>query len=125
MKTILAILAALVVLFAGGCALVLLLGTVTGDPASLSFALIPGGVAALNVLLLMGLYGKGPPRRWAFYLLALVDAAAVLILGGIWVSVSGQAPDTAIIAVPVIGALILKAVLTIVMAGGLPAPPSP
>lgn len=125
MKIILAILAALVVLFAGGCALVLLLGTATGDPASLSFALIPGGVAALNVLLLMGLYGKGTPKRWAFYLLALADVVAVLILVGVWASVAGQAPDTAIIAVPVIGALILKAVLTIVMARRLPGPTPP
>ena len=124
MKIILAIFCGLMVLFAGGCALILLAeGSTSGGIAGTApLALIPGAVAVLNVLVLLALYGKGAPRRWPFYVLSAVDVVAALALGAVWASVSAQAPDTAVIAVPLIGALLLKAVLTVRVARGLGGP---
>ncbi len=121
MKVILAIFCVLVVLFAGGCALLLFAETAAygGDSTTLAFALIPGGIAVLNVLVLMVMFGKAEPRRWPFYLLAAVDAVAALALGALWASVASQMPDTAVIAVPLIGMFLLKAVLTLRVARGL------
>lgn len=125
MKAILAIFSGLVILFAGGCALLLFTETAAygGDSSTFAAALIPGGIAVLNVLVLMVMFGKAEPRRWPFYLLAAVDFLAALALGALWASVSGQMPDTAVIAVPLIGVLLLKAVLTLRVArrlGGAP-----
>ncbi|MFN4143727.1 hypothetical protein [Aestuariivirga sp.] len=125
MKIVLAIFCGLMVLFAGGCALLLMGdGAFSGSGGSVPFALIPGGIAALNVLVLVGLFGKSPPQRWAFYLLAGVDVAAALILALIWASLASQMADVIVIALPLIGALVLKAVLTFVMARRLPRGPA-
>ena len=74
MKIILAIFCGLMVLFAGGCALILVSGSgYNGMFQSLPMAVIPGGIAALNVLVLLALFGARKPQGWAFYVLAVVD----------------------------------------------------
>ena len=119
MKTILGIICGLVVLFAGGCAIVLLVSQVT-DSGAAALALIPGAIAALNVLILMALYGKSTPQRWAFYVLAALDVAGAVIMGMFWNSFSFQVGDIWTIAVPVMAVLLLKAVLTVLVARQLP-----
>lgn len=120
MKTILAILCALVVLFAGGCALLLVFSEFTGTSGAFLFALIPGAIAALNVLVLMGLYGKGKPQPVAFYILAGLDLVAALLAGIFWSSISFQVSDIWTIAAPVMAVLLVKAVLTVLVARRLP-----
>lgn len=123
MKVILAIFCGLVVLFAGGCALMFLAGGVYGNGGEVPFALIPGSVAVLNLLVLLGMYGKKEPQIWAFYVLAGVDVLAAIVMAIFWVSVSSQISDIAILAIPVIAVLLLKAVLTVKVARKLPLQP--
>ena len=124
MKVILGIFCALMVLFAGGCAVILLYEmSYGGGGETAALALIPAAIAVLNVLVLIPLFGSSPPRRWAFYLLAAVDVAAALVMGAIWASVASQMPDTAVLAVPVIGVLLLKAWLTVQVVRRTPEPP--
>ena len=123
MKTVLAIMCALMVLFAGGSALALLSADfVSGGYA---FALIAGLVALLNVLLLVALYGKSPPARWAFYVLAGLDVLAAILMAIFWSSISFQVGDIWTIAAPVIAVLLVKAVLTLLVAQKLPAGGNP
>lgn len=121
MKIILAIFCGLMVLFAGGCALILIAdGSYSSGSGSVALAVVPGGVAALNVLMLLGMFGKKEPQRWAFYVLAGVDVLAALALAALWASLAPQMADIAIIAVPLIGLFLLKAVLTLRVVRGLP-----
>jgi hypothetical protein len=123
MKIILGIICGLVVLFAGGCAIVLVLAEAT-DSGAAALAVIPGGIAALNVLVLMALFGKSQPQRWAFYVLAGLDVLAAIIMVIFWLSIASQVNDIWTLAVPVIGVLVLKAVLTVKVARKLPPPPA-
>ena len=121
MKIILAIFCGLMVLFAGGCALILIAdGSYSSGSGSVALAVVPGGVAALNVLMLLGMFGKKEPQRWAFYVLAGVDVLAALALAALWASLAPQMADIAIIALPLIGLFLLKAVLTLRVVRGLP-----
>ena len=124
MKIILGIMCGLVVLFAGGCAVILVIAQAT-DSGAAALALIPGGVAALNVLVLLALFGKQQPQRWAFYTLAALDVVAAIIMAIFWSSISFQVSDIWTLAVPVIGVLLLKAVLTVLVARKLPAAGNP
>ena len=119
MKIILGIMCGLVVLFAGGCAVVLLISQMTDSGAAV-LALIPGAIAALNVLVLLALFGKNRPQRWAFYLLAGLDVLAAILMAVFWSSISFQVNDIWTLAVPVIGVLLVKAVLTVLVARKLP-----
>ena len=123
MKIILGIICGLVVLFAGGCAVMLVVAQVT-DSGAAALALIPGGIAALNVLVLMALFGKSQPQRWAFYVLAGLDVLAAIIMAIFWSSIASQVNDIWTLAVPVIGVLVLKAGLTVLVARKLPPPPA-
>lgn len=124
MKVILGIFCALVVLFAGGCAVILLVdGGFQGGTGSVALALIPGAVAVLNILVLVGMLGKSSPQRWAFYVLAGVDILAALAMGALWASLASQMADIIVIALPVIAILLLKAWLTVKVVNTLP--PSP
>ena len=123
MKIILGIICGLVVLFAGGCAIMLVVAQAT-DSGAAALALIPGGIAALNVLVLMALFGKSQPQRWAFHVLAGLDVLAVIIMAIFWSSIASQVNDIWTLAVPVIGVLVLKAVLTVLVARKLPPPPA-
>jgi hypothetical protein len=122
MKIILGIICGLVVLFAGGCAIMLVVAQAT-DSGAAALALIPGGIAALNVLVLMALFGKSQPQRWAFYVLAALDVVAAGIMAIFWSSISDQVSDFWAIAAPAIAVLLLKAVLTVLVAQKLPSPP--
>ena len=124
MKVILAIFCALMVLFAGGCAVILMAdGGYSSGGGTVAMAALPGGVAALNVLMLLGMFGKKEPQRWAFYVMAGVDLLAVLALGALWASVASQMADIAVIALPLIALLLLKAWLSIKVVNDLPKPP--
>ena len=122
MKIILGIICGLVVLFAGGCAVMLVVAQAT-DSGAAALALIPGGIAALNVLVLMALFGKSQPQRWAFHVLAGLDVLAAIIMAIFWKSISFQVGDIWTIAAPVIVVLLLKAVLTVLVAQKRPSPP--
>ena len=67
MRFLLIMLCGLMVLFAGGCAL-LAVG-VGGAP----FAVIPGGIAALNLLVILAAWGRRKPDVLAFAALAILD----------------------------------------------------
>ena len=124
MKVILAIFCALMVLFAGGCALILMAdGSYSSGGGTVAMAALPGGVAALNVLMLLGMFSKKEPQRWAFYVMAGVDLLAVLALGALWASVASQMADIVVIALPLIALLLLKAWLSIKVVNDLPKPP--
>lgn len=120
MKIILGIICGLVVLFAGGCAVLLLVSQISDSGAAV-LALIPGSIAVLNVLVLMALFGRSRPQRWAFYVLAGLDVIGVIVMTIFWSSISFQVSDIWTIAVPVIGVLLVKAVLTVLVARQLPA----
>ena len=119
MKIILGIMCGLVVLFAGGCAVILLISQMTDSGAAV-LALIPAGIAALNVLILLALFGKSQPQRWAFYVLAGLDVLAAIVMAIFWSSISFQVSDIWTIAAPVVAVLLLKAVLTVLVARKLP-----
>lgn len=119
MKIILGIMCGLVVLFAGGCAVILLVSQMTDSGAAI-LALIPGAIAALNVLVLLALFGRQRPQRWAFYLLAGLDVLGAIVMAIFWSSISFQVNDIWTLAVPVIGVLLVKAVLTVLVARKLP-----
>jgi hypothetical protein len=83
MKLILALMCGLVILFSGGCAL-LLFGFAAGSstPGANTWAwlgLLPAAVAVLNLLIIIGLYGWGITWRPAFYILGIID---ILIAAG-------------------------------------------
>jgi hypothetical protein len=121
MKIILAIFCALMVLFAGGCALILIAdGSYSSGGGSVALSVVPGSVAALNVLMLMGMFGSKEPQRWAFYVLAGVDVLAALAMLALAFSVAGQMGDIFVLAIPVIALLLLKAWLTLRVVGKLP-----
>ena len=120
MKIILGIICGLVVLFAGGCAIMLAFSSISDGSGMILFALIPGGIAVLNVLVLMALFGTSQPQGWAFYVLAGLDVVAALVLAIFWNSISFQVNDFWAIAVPVIAVLLVKAVLTVSVARQLP-----
>ena len=113
MKIILAIFCGLMVLFAGGCALILIAdGSYSSGSGSVALSVVPGGVAALNVLMLLGMFGKKEPQRWAFYTLAGVDVLAAALLLVLSLSLAGQMGDIFVLTIPLIGVLLLKAWLT-------------
>jgi hypothetical protein len=123
MKIILAIFCGLMVLFAGGCAVILIAdGSYSSGSGSVALAVVPGSVAALNVVMLLGMFGKKEPQRWAFYLLAGADVLAALALAVLWASLAPQMADIAVIALPLIGLFLLKAVLTVLMVRRLEGP---
>lgn len=85
MKILLTILCGLMVLFAGGCALLLVGGSGFGGMfQSVPFALIPGGIAVLNLAVLGAMWGIAKPSRAVFITLMVLDALVVLIVLVTW-----------------------------------------
>ncbi len=114
MKILLAILCGLMALFAGGCALMFLTGAgYNGMFQSIPGAIIPGGIAALNVLVLIALFGTSNRRRWPFYVLAALDVIVVLGLFAMWAGYGFQHRETNMLGILVCGAFTLKAALTL------------
>jgi hypothetical protein len=105
MKILLAVLCAIMVLFSGGC--VVMLG---GNVGPLS--LIPLGVAILNGLVLAVIFGWAKAAPAAFYTLVVLDAIVVL---GVGVSLVGfGSGDVSILPLGILlmGGFALKGVLT-------------
>lgn len=117
MRVILIILCGLMVLFAGGCALLFLAGSgFNGMFRSVPGGNIPGVIAALNVLVLLALFGFAKPQRWAFYILAVLDVLVVLVLGALWLSYGFRDQEVNVLGTVVCGAFALKAFLTFSLA---------
>jgi hypothetical protein len=117
MKIILGVFCALMVLFAGGCALLLVSGAgYNGMFQSLPFAAIPGAIAALNVLVLVALFGRARPNAWAFHTLAILDLVAVAVLALMWSGVGLKDSEINVIGIILIGGLAVKALLTFIAA---------
>lgn len=115
MKILLALMCGLMALFAGGCAVILFAGAgYDGIFQSMPFALVAGGIAALNVLVLVALFGSSKLRRWPFYVLAGLDAFVVLDLVIVWVSLMPRDKDLITLLIAGGGVFALKAVLTII-----------
>ncbi len=113
MKIILGIFCVLMALFAGGCALILFSGSgYNGMFQSLPMATIPGGIAALNVLVLVALFGRAKPQAWAFHALVVIDVAAIAILALVWASLGFQDSGVNVFGAVLIGLIGIKAVLT-------------
>ena len=121
MKIILAILCALVVLFAGGCAVMLLYDGVTGTSGAFAVAIIPAVIAVLNAMALLAILGKEGPRRPVFYILAGLDVVGAALAAKFWSAISFQVGDIWTLAAPVMAVLLVKAALTIMVARKLPA----
>ena len=73
MKYVLIILCGLMVLFAGGCAVL----AVMAGP----LALVPAAFAALNVMIIFALLTVKPQWRWVFYILGVIDLMAAVAVG--------------------------------------------
>ena len=87
MKILLTILCAIMVLFGGGCALLLAGGNGIGNLfQALPFAFIPGGIAALNVAVLAALWGFAKPSPGVFIILVILDGLVVLAVLLAWAS---------------------------------------
>ena len=88
MKLLLTLMCGLVVLFAGGCGLILVGGAgIGGLIQSGGFSLLPLAVALLNALVIGALWGWLKVQRWAFLTLAIMDAIVVAITLIFWLSV--------------------------------------
>ncbi len=109
MKLILAAMCALVVLFMGGCAILAL--------AAGPLALLPAGIAVLNLLIIGALYGWKFKWRPAFYILGVADLLiAVVILLLAYSSSSGMtAADAQLVWIPA-AVIFVKGVLTLLYA---------
>jgi hypothetical protein len=106
MKVLLVILCGVMLLFGGGCAIVL--GNELGGP----LVLIPLAVAVVNAILLAAIFGWSAPWRPAFLVMAVVDffiAAATIIA---FVAVSSTDPTVLPWTIAMAGGFGLKGVLT-------------
>ena len=72
MRFLLIMLCGLVVLFAGGHALLAVGFFAVGIPGG-PFAFVPGGIAALNLLVILAAWGQRKPDVLAFAALAILD----------------------------------------------------
>jgi hypothetical protein len=113
-KIILGIFCGLMVLFAGGCAVLLLTGAgYNGMFQSLPGTIFFGGIAALNVLVLLALFGSSSKQRWPFYVLAVLDIILVLGLLAMWAGYGFQDQETNVLGALICGGFALKAALTL------------
>ncbi len=113
MKVLLTIFCALFILFTGGCALTLL--SVGGGVELISIGLAI--VAALNVVLLVGLWGKGGNWLPAFYMLGVADIVLGLF-GGVFLLLQLGNDDYQLVSLAVLAAalFVLKGGLTLYFA---------
>lgn len=117
MRLLLIMLCGLMILFAGGCALVAI--GAGGGP----LAVVPGGIAALNLLVILAAWGRRKPDTLAFAALAILDlligvpllmiaVPGVLLVRG--PLVRPHDPDRFFIGVLAVG-LVVKGVLTLLV----------
>ena len=76
MRILLGILCGIMVLFGGGCAIV--------AAAAGPVALVPAGIATLNVLVLIALFGTAKPVLWAFTCLPFSISSGCLLFSASW-----------------------------------------
>lgn len=103
MKVILTIMCGLVVLFAGGCGLILAGGMGFGGMFSAGpLALLPLGLAVLNGAAIAALWGRFASRSGILLALIIVDAVAVVISLGLWIAAAAtaNAGDGLFLAIP-------------------------
>ena len=113
MKIMLTILCGLMVLFGWGCALLLVGGSGFGGMfQSVPFALIPGGIAVLNLAVLGAIWGFAKPSRAAFITLMVLDALVVLIILVTWASFGLADSQVNMLAGLTAGAFAAKGLLT-------------
>ncbi|HRX37398.1 MAG TPA: hypothetical protein P5337_13480 [Aestuariivirga sp.] len=123
MKVILTIFCILVILFAGGCALVLFAESGTSAALSaLSLALIPGGIVALNVAVIAALWGMAKPGSWVFIVLAILDAIVVLFVLAFWASSGWGDPSLDMLTLLTAAAFAAKGALSIAVLKDLKTP---
>lgn len=110
MMILLVILCMLMILFAGGCAVVALGAGVW------PVALIPCGIVVANVLVIQAVRGLRKPDTTGFAILAALD----FMIGGPMLAVVFVSPDTVftdpgmLATVAVAGAIVAKGVLTVI-----------
>lgn len=104
MKVLLTIFCALIILFAGGCGLIALAGGI-GTPSIILF-----GAAALNIIVIITLWGAAGPWRSAFWALGAID---LLLAVGLLVAFGSQARDLAPFLFTLCAAFALKGGLTL------------
>jgi peptidoglycan/LPS O-acetylase OafA/YrhL len=119
-RVLLVILCLLLVLFSGGCSL--LLGV-----EGMGLAVAPIAVLVLNSFILAALFGWADPWRPAFYILAVVDfiIAGVIVLGAMMLAANMPGGDEAsliALAALLAGGFALKGFLTWRYVRGLPPP---
>jgi hypothetical protein len=113
MKVLLTILCAIVALFAGGCTLLIVGGTSIGGALNASpLALLPGGLAALNVLVIGALWGKIKAQPWAFLALAILDAIVFAILAFMAITTGARTTAEGLAIVLPLAAVAAKGILT-------------
>jgi hypothetical protein len=114
MKVILTIFCVLIILFAGGCALVLFAeGGTSAGLSALSLALIPGGIAALNVAVIAALWGLAKPASWVFIVLAVLDAIVVILVLAFWASAGWGEPSLDMLTLLTAAAFAAKGILSV------------
>ena len=113
MRIVLTIFCGLVLLFAGGCALVLVGSGGTGSVLSSGPAvLIPGGIAVLNGLVIAALWGFAKPVKGVFLTLIILDAIVVAILLLLWSGIGLSNSNDIAFAALTTGTFALKGILT-------------
>lgn len=85
MIPILTILCGLAILFAGGCVIM------TAGLGALPLAAIPGGIVALNVLVILAIWRRRPPSFTAFVILAALDLLIAAIVFCLLIAATGGA----------------------------------
>lgn len=121
MIPILTILCGLAILFAGGCVIM------TVGLGMLPLAAIPGGIVALNVLVILAIWRRRPPSFFAFVVLAGLDLLIATLLFWALAAATGSAAEADLL--PMRGAaalavvMLLKGVLTLAAAARLRAVP--
>lgn len=113
MKIILTILCAIVVLFGGGCAFILLYDSMaySGMFSGGIFLAIPIGLAVLNALVIAALWGKKPVRG-AFLALVIIDAIIAALMAISLSDPSMNYTDLNMFIIAAIGVVALKGILT-------------
>ena len=113
MKVLLTILCGIVVLFAGGCALLIVGGSGIGGALFASpFALLPGGLAALNVLVIGAVWGKIKAKPWAFLALVVLDAIVFVVLLALAIASGLRTTEDVLLVLLPTAAVAAKGILT-------------
>jgi hypothetical protein len=77
LKTILTIFCCIIILFGGGCAVLL------SESGASQIALLPIAVVALNLAVLAALYGWASMPAWPLYILSVIDVILALGIGAV------------------------------------------